>query len=68
MPGLIAVDGVQGDGILHARAATFEAWSTVCREGLGEAVRDVTQHPAALHIGEWPCACAACQKEEGAKQ
>jgi hypothetical protein len=57
---MVDVVGVQRDTTLHAKGQVFESWATVSREGLGEALRDVTQHPRALHIGEWPCACMQC--------
>lgn len=39
--------------VLHAKTETFEAWSTISREGLGEALRDVTCSKA-RHASEWP--------------
>jgi hypothetical protein len=60
---VIDVQGVQRDTTLHAVADTFEAWATVSREGLGEALRDVTQYPKAMHVGDWPCVCENCSKD-----
>jgi hypothetical protein len=52
----------QVGAVLHGVSPNWESWTTISREGIGEAVRDAAQHTKAMHIGEWPCTCEACEK------